>query len=466
MNGDWQDAVLGELGVGRSGLAMAAPPPAPADRSPFVTSPVEPGDPGEHGPPGPGPAAETPPPQDEPFGGEPPNGRATAAPRDAQPRSSPPPAPANGQAAPPQPVPSPPVTSPPPAPAVPPPRVASLAVPPAPPPTPTVPPPAAPAAPPPSPPVDPGELVARPAHGDPPLRRMRRGLLRTVGASASREVHDRTARAAGLQRPVTTGRRIVVTSVRGGAGKSTVSALLGTVLSYYRHDKVLVIDADPGLGSLPLRLGAPPGPTIHDLARARERPVSFDDLRSYLSRTHTGLWLLAGADPAAATRAAGAADAGQAAGTTLEPAVYRAVAADLSRFFGVTVVDCGGGLMSAHAAALLADAHAHVLVTPATPDGALATRSALNWLAARGLGALIPRTVAVFVVHAPHGATDLTRAAELLRPDGVGAFTVGYDRHLATGAPIDQHWLAEHTRAVAEEVAARALAHATAEGIR
>ncbi|HEX6471193.1 MAG TPA: hypothetical protein VF069_18985 [Streptosporangiaceae bacterium] len=443
MTDDWQDAVLGELGVGPSGLAMAAqPPPAPAYQSPFVTSPVEPVTPAPAPAvvPAVAPAAETRPPPVEPPGTETPNGRVPVPSRDAHPQGPPPPVPANA-----------------PAPrAVPPtPRAAQLAVPPGPPPAPAGAP----------PPADPGELVVRPAHGDPPLRRMRRGLLRTVGASASREVHDRTARAAGLQRPVTTGRRIVVTSVRGGAGKSTVSALIGTVLSYYRHDKVLVIDADPGLGSLPLRLGAAPGPTIHDLARAPERPVSFDDLRSYLSRTHTGLWLLAGADPAAGARAP-AADTGQPAEATTAPAVYRAIAADLSRFFGVTVVDCGGGLMSAHAAALLADAHAHVLVTPATPDGAIAARSALNWLAARGLGALIPRTVAVFVAHAPHAAADLTRAADLLSPDGVGALTVEYDRHLATGAPIDQHRLAEHTRVVAEQVAAQALAHATAGGIR
>jgi MinD-like ATPase involved in chromosome partitioning or flagellar assembly len=304
-------------------------------------------------------------------------------------------------------------------------------------------------------PLNPGDLVVRPAHGDPLYRRMSRGVLRSVGASTSRDVHDRTTRASGLQRPVTTGRRIVVTSVRGGAGKSTLSALIGTIFSYFRQDRVLVIDADPGLGSLPLRLGAGSARTLRDLARATARPASFDDLKPYLSATHTGLWLLAGPGGAANV-------VDESAGET-EAAVYRAIAADLSRFFGITVIDCGGGLMGTPTAALMADAHAHLLVTPATPDGAFSARSALDWMAANGLGPLVRRTVAVFVTHAPHAGADLTRAAELLRPDGVSVLSVGYDRHLATGAPIDQHRLAESTRIAAERIAAEALAYATSE---
>jgi MinD-like ATPase involved in chromosome partitioning or flagellar assembly len=285
----------------------------------------------------------------------------------------------------------------------------------------------------------------RPTHGDPLLRRVRREVLRTVGASASRDVHDRTARVAGLQRPVTTGRRIVVTSARGGAGKSTVSALIGAILSYYRQDRVLAMDADPGLGSLPMRLGAGGGRTLSDLTRAG-RPASFDDLRPYLTTTHTGLWLLPGD------------------GGVTDPGVHRAVAADLSRFFAVTVVDCGGGLMSGSVPGLLADAHAQLLVTPATPDGAISARGALEWLSASGLGGLVPRTLTVFVTHAPHGGVDLTRAAELLRADGAHAVAMGYDRHLAAGAPIDENRLAADTRIAAERVAAEALAVATSEG--
>jgi MinD-like ATPase involved in chromosome partitioning or flagellar assembly len=395
MNKDWQDAVLGDLGVGRSGLAIP-PPSGPADSA----TPSDPPRGKDDGPQSPA-----------SLNGQAPRWMASMI-RQTSGRIELTPADAPSAAA----------SAPPATPAVP----------------------ADPAA------VEPADLVGRPSRGDPLLRRMSRELLRTVGAAASRDVHDRMALAAALQRPVTTGRRIVVASARGGAGKSTMSALIGTVLSYYRQDRVLVIDADPALGSLPMRLGVGAGRTLQDLAQAHP-PATFEELQPYLTRTPGGLWLLRGAGGMqAANGAAGSVDA----------AVYRAMTADLSRFFAVTIVDCGGGLMGGPAPGLLADTHAHVLVTPATADGAFSARGALDWLAAGELGPLIPRTVGVFVGHAPHAGGDPARAAELLRPYGMELINVGYDRHLASGGPIDQNRLAEQTRVGAERIAARALAHA------
>lgn len=56
----------------------------------------------------------------------------------------------------------------------------------------------------------------------------------------------------------------VVTSGKGGAGKSTVTAGLGCALAKLGH-RVLVVDTDAGLRSLDLMLGVG-GSTVYDMA--------------------------------------------------------------------------------------------------------------------------------------------------------------------------------------------------------
>jgi hypothetical protein len=43
---------------------------------------------------------------------------------------------------------------------------------------------------------------------------------------------------------------IEVVSPKGGAGKTLVTALLGSLLAYLRRDRLLAVDANPDLGSL------------------------------------------------------------------------------------------------------------------------------------------------------------------------------------------------------------------------
>ncbi|RPK76784.1 hypothetical protein EES45_22400 [Streptomyces sp. ADI97-07] len=81
------------------------------------------------------------------------------------------------------------------------------------------------------------------------------GSRRIVSSAAARAVFEITRTAQLLQQPVTTGRQTAVTSIRGGAGKSTGTVLLGTTCAHYRQDPVPLVEADPALGVLPLRLG-------------------------------------------------------------------------------------------------------------------------------------------------------------------------------------------------------------------
>ncbi|WP_329245971.1 AAA family ATPase [Actinoallomurus sp. NBC_01490] len=282
-------------------------------------------------------------------------------------------------------------------------------------------------------------------HGDPLLRRVGRGVRRAVGVSAAQEVQDWTAVADGLRQPVTTIRRIAVCSVRGGAGKTTVAALVASALARHRQDRVLLIDADPGLGSLPLRFGRSGTPSLRDLAG--RRPTSFDEVAPHLTRTDTDLWVLPGVG-------------GEMADRPLDVATYESVTSMLTRFFTIVVVDCGAGMVGELPEAILAGAHACLHVTPATSDGAIGVGHALEWMGRNGFGALVPRTMAVFATHAPHARPDLDQATGLLHDNGVGVAYLPYDRHLASGGVLIPGLLAESTRTAALTIAAEALTRA------
>lgn len=292
----------------------------------------------------------------------------------------------------------------------------------------------------------PQDLVRRSAHGDPLVRRMSRGVRRAVGASVADEVRRTADVEQIIGRPVSSCRQIAVTSIRGGAGKTTVAGLTGTVIAQYRKDRVLAVDADSGLGSLPLRLGVRTERSLHDLNAAG--PGSFDDAARFLGRTADGLWVLSGTAGGHITH-------------ELDLATFRSAAGGMSRYFSAMVVDCGAGLLPELQRGILSDSHAQVLVTPGTVDGALSARGALEWQARNGYQHLLTRTVIAFVTHTPHVDADLTRAGQLLSGGGMPVVHMPYDRHLATGTAVESARIGQETRAAAIRVALEAFARAT-----
>lgn len=276
--------------------------------------------------------------------------------------------------------------------------------------------------------------------GDSAARRTGRSLRKLVGSSAAREVETATRLARDIQQPVDRGRQIVVTSIRGGAGKTTVAALLGRTLEHYRHDPVLTLEADPALGTLPVRMGAQAVRwTCGDLARIVDPSMLLTDVMGYLVQLPDGGWLLPGSQGRVGTR--------------LDPADYGAVIVALRRFFAMTVVDCET-LPSELARSALAAAHARVLVAPATLEGVTSTRSVLDWMASLPSPLMLRGTVVVLASHSPHMTIDLEVAAAHLRLDGVHVLPLPYDRHLAAGGVIRTSLLGAATREAVGELAA------------
>ncbi|KNE84028.1 MULTISPECIES: hypothetical protein [Streptomyces] len=283
----------------------------------------------------------------------------------------------------------------------------------------------------------------KPRHGEPAAARVGRGLRKLAGSSAAAEVAAVTRVAQDLQQPITTGRQIVVTSIRGGAGKTTVAALLGRTFEHYRHDPVLLVEADPSLGTLPIRTGAETVRwTCGDLAQIIDPSMQLTDITGYLVQLPEGGWLLPGSQGTVGAR--------------LELAQYREVMVALRRYFGITVVDCET-LPSELSRTALVAAQARVLVAPATPEGVTSTRAILDWMAGVPRPKLLPGTVVVLTSSAPHMTMDEEAAAAHLRLDGVEVVHLPYDRHLAAGGVIRTGMLGERTRAAATRLAAELL---------
>ncbi|WP_435204284.1 hypothetical protein [Micromonospora sp. bgisy143] len=295
-----------------------------------------------------------------------------------------------------------------------------------------------------SPVAEPNDLgiARRPPSGDSALRRTWRSVNRMfAGGHHTRELADLAAE---VQAPVHTGRRIAVASVQGGAGKSTVAALLASVFAARRADPVLAADADPYEGSLTWRLGVPGDPSLHKLAPGllAARGGDLRELAPLLPRTGTGLWVLPG-------------------GTT-NPNLCTAVTRALSRLFAVTVTDCPPGLEARTPAGVMADAHAVVLVAAATPDGVRGTYQALRRIVDDGYGAWLTRVVVVLSAGNPHGRSTLIHgtARELIGQTGVPVVALPYDRHLAAAALITPSRIGEATLVEVTRAAALALTRA------
>ncbi len=279
----------------------------------------------------------------------------------------------------------------------------------------------------------------KPVRGESFAARAARALRHTLSSSAAHEVAQITHTAEALQRPVTTGRQIAVTSIRGGAGKSTVAALLGTTFAHYRQDPVLVLEADPALGSLPLRLGVQTLRwTTSDVADIVKPDMSLLDITGYLVQLPNNAWLLP-------------ASLGQI-GAMLDSGAYERAVVALRRYFGVMVIDCET-LPAEVARVALAAAHGRVLTTPATPEGITSTYSVLQWMQELPRH-VIAGTVVVLTELVPHQGVDLDEAAQQLRSTGASVQVLPYDRHLAAGGPVHTEFLAPPTRQAAARIAA------------
>jgi len=162
---------------------------------------------------------------------------------------------------------------------------------------------------------------------------------------------------------------IAVVSPKGGVGKSTITALLGSLLAFLRRDRVVAVETNPDWGSLGRRL-VPDHPIFIDdllagaLSDGRLSPTSLD---AQLGRGPNGLMIApAPTDPDRAAK--------------LDEQAYRTLFERLGQLVGTLVLDCGTGLDDPPARAALSCADQLVIVCDDEPDTASIVAEAAKWL--------------------------------------------------------------------------------------
>lgn len=148
---------------------------------------------------------------------------------------------------------------------------------------------------------------------------------------------------------------VAIVSPKGGVGKTTVTALLGSLLARARRDRAVAVDTNPDYGSLGRTLAPDHRIYVDDLVEILDQPdLSATALDGHLGRAFEGLMVLpAPTDPA---RMAG-----------LDEHSYRRVIEGLQSLVGILVLDCGTGLQEPAARAAQASADQILLVSDAHP---------------------------------------------------------------------------------------------------
>lgn len=212
---------------------------------------------------------------------------------------------------------------------------------------------------------------------------------------------------------------------KGGVGKTTVSASIGSVFAELRQDdRVVAIDADTAFGKLGSRVDPKAVGSYWELA-GDQHLETFADVRSRVGNNSAGLFVLAGEGSPARRR-------------VLDPAIYREATARLDRYFSIAIVDCSSTMDSPVTQEVLRDLDALIVVSSPWVDGAAAAGQTMDWLANRGLTNLLRRTVVVLNDSDGH-ADKRTRSilAQQFAGQGQVVVEVPFDAHLRPGGVID-----------------------------
>lgn len=237
--------------------------------------------------------------------------------------------------------------------------------------------------------------------------------------------------------------QIGVLGLKGGVGKTAVTAVLGSVFAQVRGDRILVLDADPASGNLADRAGGEPAATVADLV-ANNALSHYNDVRAHTSMNPVNLEVLPGAEYSAAPR-------------TLNEAEWHSVVAAVPRYYNLVLADCGPDLFGPATGGVLATAAGLVIVSSASVDSARQAGVAIDWLRRNGYQDLLSRTCVVInqvMPGEPNVAVgDLVKQFEQHAAPG-RVIALPWDKHVAAGTEIQVDLLGETYKRRITELAA------------
>jgi MinD-like ATPase involved in chromosome partitioning or flagellar assembly len=266
------------------------------------------------------------------------------------------------------------------------------------------------------------------------------GGLINVGESPRAEHYNNLV--AQVNQPLRGCYRIALLSLKGGVGKTTITASLGSTFASLRGNRVVAVDASPDRGTLsqkvPLETVASVRQLLHD-AKAIDR---YSEVRRYTSQGPSGLEVLA---------------------SDTDPAVSEPFSADdyskaldiLERFYGLVLTDCGTGLLHSAMSSVLAKADVLLVISSGAIDGARSASATLDWLDAHGHEELVRNAIVVVNAVRPRtGKLDMGKVVDHFSRRCRAVRLVPFDPHLEEGAEISLERLRRPTREALTELAA------------
>src|SRR6516165_10423969 len=124
------------------------------------------------------------------------------------------------------------------------------------------------------------------------------GHLINLGESPRAARHNNLV--AQVNRPLRGCYRIALLSLKGGVGKTTITATLGSTFASLRGDRVVAVDASPDRGTLSQKIPLETAATVRQLLRDVGSIERYSEVRRYTSQGPSGMEVLASeTDPAA-----------------------------------------------------------------------------------------------------------------------------------------------------------------------
>ena len=266
--------------------------------------------------------------------------------------------------------------------------------------------------------------------------------FKQINVGESPKVIHRDTLIAQAQRPLRGCYRIAVLSLKGGVGKTTVTATLGATLASVRGDRVIAVDANPDRGTLSQKVPLETPATVRHLLRDAEGIEAYSDVRAYTSQGESRLEVLASESDPAVSEAFSSDD-------------YTRTLEVLERFYSLVLTDCGTGLMHSAMAAVLAKADALIVISSGSVDGARSASATLDWLDAHGHQEMVRNSVAVINAVRPRsGKVDMSKVVDHFNRRCRAVLQVPFDPHLEEGAEISLERLKPETREALIELAA------------
>lgn len=245
-----------------------------------------------------------------------------------------------------------------------------------------------------------------------------------------------------VNKPLLGCHKIAMLSLKGGVGKTTTTATLGSMFASQRGDRVVAVDANPDRGTLSQKIPLETSATVRHLLRDAQRVRRYTDVRAYTSQGQSRLEVLASEQDPAVSEAFSEDD-------------YRRTVTLLEHFYNIVLTDCGTGLMHSAMYGVLGVADQLIIVSSGSIDGARSASATMDWLDAHGHQELVRSAVAVInCVHRSAGGVDLDRVAEHFAARCRAVVRIPFDAHLGEGAEIDLDRLEPATRLALLELAA------------